>query len=265
MKINPKFLLIPIKRAYVLFSNIIKYSFNGINWLISSKEHTNFSFKLNNSQIQTVSYVISNFYKIDYKNVVKDINYIQNLTIENSFKNIFKTIDLDFSPKWGYRAIPYILTKYKKIHYVFEFGTDQGRVGYLLNNLQSKYPSSSFEYKGIENNKRKGILLLNNAFQNIDIIFDNLQSCLPKISVNKLMDSLIISSTHEIDSEKFLFDHLDSKNILPKYIISDECSENSEYSKFITNHGYSSTVIPFEDPNNFLDTTYIGIAKLNNF
>jgi len=108
-------------------------------------------------------------------------------------------------------------------------------------------------------------LLLNNAFQNIDIIFDNLQSCLPKISVNKLRDSLIISSTHEIDSEKFLFDYLDSKNILPKYIISDECSENSEYSKFITNHGYSSTVIPFEDPNNFLDTTYIGIAKLNNF
>ncbi|MCH1613478.1 MAG: hypothetical protein L7S72_09300, partial [Flavobacteriales bacterium] len=243
----------------------IKYSFNGINWLISSKEHTNFSFKLNNSQIQTVSYVISNFYKIDYKNVVKDINYIQNLTIENAFKNIFKTIDLDFSPKWDYRAIPYILTKYKKIHYVFEFGTDQGRIGYLLNNLQSKYPSSSFEYKGIENNKRKGILLLNNAFQNIDIIFDNLQSCLPKISVNKLMDSLIISSTHEIDSEKFLFDYLDSKNILPKYIISDECSENSEYSKFVTNHGYTSTVIPFEDPNNFLDTTYIGIAKLNNF
>jgi hypothetical protein len=265
VKINSKYLLIPIKRVYILFSNIIKYSFKGINWLISSKEHTNFSYKLNNSQIQTVSYITSNFYKIDYDNVVKDINYIQNLKIENGFKNIFKTIDLDLSPKWDYRIIPFILAKYKKIHYVFEFGIDQGRIGYLLNNLKSKYPSSSFEYKGIENNKRKGILLLNNEFQNINIVFENLQSYLLKISVNKLRDSLIISSTHEIDSEKFLFDYLDSKNILPKYIISDECSENSEYSKFITNHGYASTVIPFEDPNNFLDTTYIGIAKLNNF
>ena len=82
-----------------MFSNIIKYFFKGINWLISSKEHTNFSF---NSilQTQTVSYITSTFYKIDYENIVEDINYIQNLKIENDFKNVLKTIDLDLSPKW---------------------------------------------------------------------------------------------------------------------------------------------------------------------
>ena len=41
MKINPKYIFIPIKRIYFLFVNIIKYFFKGINWLISSKEHTN--------------------------------------------------------------------------------------------------------------------------------------------------------------------------------------------------------------------------------
>ena len=137
MKINPKYLLIPIKRVYFLFSNIIKYFFKGINWLISSKEHTNFSFKLNNLQTQTVSYIASTFYKIDYENIVEDINYIPNLKIENDFKNVLKTIDLDLSPKWDYRVIPYILAKYRKIHDIFEFGIDQGRIGYLLNHLQS--------------------------------------------------------------------------------------------------------------------------------
>ena len=120
-----------------------------------------------------------------------------------------------------------------------------------------------FHYEGIENNKRKEILLINNELSNINIVFDNLQSYLPKISLNKLNDSLIISSTHEINSEKFLFEYLDSKNILPKYLISDECSKNSEYSKFVKKHGYKNTVIPFEDPNNFLNTIYIGIAKFD--
>ena len=246
-----------------MFSNIIKYFFKGINWLISSKEHTNFSFKLNNLQTQTVSYITSTFYKIDYENIVEDINYIQNLKIENDFKNVSKTIDLDLSPKWDYRIIPYILAKYRKIHDVFEFGIDQGRIGYLLKDLQLKDPSLKFEYEGIENNKRKGILLINNELSNVNIVFDNLQSYLPKISLNKLNDSLIISSTHEINSEKFLFEYLDSKNILPKYLISDECSKNSEYAKFVKKHGYTNTVIPFEDPNNFLNTIYIGIAKFD--
>ena len=97
-----------------------------------------FFFKLNNLQTQTVSYITSTFYKIDYENIVEDINYIQNLKIENDFKNVLKTIDLDLSPKWDYRVIPYILAKNRKIHDIFEFGIDQGRIGYLLKTLDQK-------------------------------------------------------------------------------------------------------------------------------
>ena len=74
------------------------------------------------------------------------INYIQNLKIKNDFKNVLKTIDLDLSPKWDYRIIPYILAKYRKINDVFEFGIDQCRIVYLLKNLQSKNPSLKFKY-----------------------------------------------------------------------------------------------------------------------
>jgi hypothetical protein len=258
---NLKYLFIPIKRIYFLFSKIIKYFIMGVSWLITSKEHTNFSLNLNNSQISTVSYIASTFYKIDNFKIVEDINHIQNLKIKNEFKKFSKTIDLDFLPKWDYRLIPYILVKNKKIHNVFEFGVDQGRTGYLLNNIKSIDSSLNFEYLGVENNKRKGVLLQNNKFNNINIVYESLQSYLPNIDVNKLRDSLVISSTHEINSEKFLFKFLSSKSILPKYIISDKCSEDSEYSKFILKQGYKSTIIPFEDPKNFLDTIYIGIAK----
>lgn len=258
---NLKYLFIPIKRIYFLFLNIIKYFCNGTKWFISSKEHTNFSFKLNFFQIPTISYIISTFYQIDYDAIVEDINNIQNLKIKNVYNNIFNSIDLDLSPKWDYRIIPYILVKNRKVNNIYEFGIDQGRIGYLLNHLQSKDSSLNFEYKGVENNRRKGVLLQNNKLTNIKIVFDDLQSHLPKIEHAKLKESLIISSTHEIKSEIFLFEFLESENIFPKYLISDQCSENSKYSDFVKKYNYSTTVVPFEDPNNFLDTIYIGIAK----
>ncbi len=261
---NIKYLFIPLKRIYFWFLIIVKNLFRGTNWLFSSKEHTNFSFKLNSLQIRTISYVVSTFYGINEDAIIKDISYLQSLQIKNKFKDFLKTIDLDFSPKWDYRIIPYSLVKNKKIHSVFEFGIDQGRLGYLLNDIESKKGSLEFKYTGIENNLRKGILLKNNEFKNIKVIFGNLEDHLLKIPVNTLEDSLIISSTHEINSEIFLFEFLNSNKILPKYLISDKCSKESEYTKFVEKHNYTSTVIPFEDPDKFLDSIYIGIAKLNN-
>ena len=117
---NLKYLFIPLKRIYFLFFLVFKNLFRGINWLFSSKEHTNFSFKLNNSQIQTVSYIVSRFYGISEDSIIKDISYLQSLKIENNFKDFLKTIDLDFSPKWDYRIIPYSLVKNQKIHSIFE-------------------------------------------------------------------------------------------------------------------------------------------------
>ncbi len=260
---NLKYLFIPLKRIYFLFFLVFKNLFRGINWLFSSKEHTNFSFKLNNSQIQTVSYIVSRFYGISEDSIIKDISYLQSLKIENNFKDFLKTIDLDFSPKWDYRIIPYSLVKNQKIHSIFEFGIDQGRIGYLLNDIKSKDESFDFKYTGVENNPRKGILLKDSKFKNIEVVFRNLEEYLLEIPGDILKDSLIISSTHEINSEKFLFDYLNSNKIFPKYLVSDECSKDSEYTKFVENHNYTSAVIPFEDPNKFLDTIYLGISKLN--
>ena len=260
---NLKYLFIPLKRIYFLFLFVFKNLLRGINWLFSSKEHTNFSYKLNNPQIRTVSYIVSRFYGINEDLIIEDISYLQSLKIENKFKDFLKTIDLDFSPKWDYRIIPYTLVKNKKINSIFEFGIDQGRIGYLLNDIKSKDDSFDFKYTGVEKNPRKGILLKDSKFKNIKIIFSNLEEHLLEIPSDNLKDSLIISSTHEINSEKFLFEYLNSNKIFPKYLISDECSRDSEYAKFVENNNYTNAVIPFEDPNKFLNTIYVGISKLN--
>ena len=73
-----------------------------------------------------------------------------------------------------------------------------------------------------------------------------------------------MSSTHEFNSEKYLFDYLTENKIFPKIIISDETSNKSPYVEFVKNNIYDDIIFPIEDPNNFLDTMYIGIAKLPN-
>ena len=37
---------------------------------------------------------------------------------------------------------------------------------------------------------------------------------------------------------------------------------NSSYIKFVSKNQYTHTILPIEDSNNFLDTMYIGIAKI---
>lgn len=261
--LNLKYLFIPIKRIFFLFSNVIKYLFNGIFWLLNSKEHTNFSFNMNNIQTNIISYIASTFYELNHEDILKDVENIQNLKIRKESKDLIKTIDLDYKPKWDYRLLPYILVKNNKIKNIFEFGIDQGRIGYLLSLLIPNNSFLNFNYLGIESNNRKGVLLKNNKFENIELVFDTLQSYISKINTDKLADSLVISSTHEFNSEKYLFNFLESNKILPKYLISDNCSENSEYFKFVKNNPYSYTIIPIEDPNKFLGTIYIGIAKLS--
>ena len=49
--------------------------------------------------------------------------------------------------------------------------------------------------------------------------------------------------------------------IFPKLIISDETSIDSPYIKFVNNNRYENVIFPIEDPSNFLDTMYIGLAK----
>ena len=85
----------------------------------------------------------------------------------------------------------------------------------------------------------------NNSSKQIQIIFDRLEDTLSKFSFADLSNSLIVSSTHEEKSEKFLFDYLDSNKIYPKYLISDETSDNSSHIKFVSKNQYTHTIFTY--------------------
>lgn len=259
------FVLIPLKRILYFIKKILSTIQNGIKWLSSSNEHTNFSFYLTERQIKHLSFILANFFTINEELVIEKFNKLQQINFEDrKNKEKTKTIDLDFSPKWDYRMIPYILLTETKVKNIIEFGVDQGRTGYLVSNLISEYKIDDINYIGIEYNPRKGVLIEDKLSNQINLIYSKLEDELQNLEKSYLENSILVSSTHEFNSEKYLFDYLTENKIFPKIIISDETSNKSPYVEFVKNNIYDEIIFPIEDPNNFLDTMYIGIAKLPN-
>ncbi len=256
------FLLIPLKRVLYFVQNIIVNTRNGIKWLFNSKEHTNFSYLLNNQQIKHISYITSSFFNMNQDHIEKEIQLLQSVEIQlnkNSEKS--KLIDLDKLPKWDYRLIIYSLMSQKSIPNIFEFGIDQGRTGYLVYKLATINNTKKINYVGIEYNHRKGVLLEHITDNRFSVIYSKLENVIKDLNREDLEESILLSSTHEEKSEHFLFDYLEKNKIFPKVIISDETSIDSPYIKFVNNNRYENVIFPIEDPSNFLDTMYIGLAK----
>lgn len=256
--------LIIVKRIKFFVLKVLKYAASGIKWLFYSKEHTNYTIKLDDQNLEIFSGILSDFLDSDKNKISKKVDVLQNteIVVPKGAK-LYERIDLDIKAKWDYRLIAYFLITEHKVKDVYEFGIDQGRLGCLLQKYLEHEVSNIINYTGIEYNKRKGVLLKNTTEEKFKIIYEKLEIVLSKFDKESLGNSLIISSTHEKNSEEFLFNYLLENNITPKYIISDETSANSPYRKFIEKGNYSYTTFPFNDPNKFLDTFYVGLAKLN--
>lgn len=257
-------LLIPIKRLLYFIRLTLEYFKSGFIWLLTSKEHTNFSFSIDENSLHSLKYTLGSFCEIDIENVENDLNKVNSLEIiKNSSIKWVEKIDIDFKNKWDYRSIVYVLINNKKINNVLEFGVDQGRIPYIIDTLYfENNPNSGLFYIGIEYNKRKLGLVRNiKNTENIVLKIDKVENILPKIEKEYFIDSLLISSTHEMMSEKFLFDYLEKNKIYPSFIISDETGPSSPFINFIENNNYDYVGISFNDPKKFLESIKIGIAK----
>ena len=257
-------LLIPIKRLLFFLRHSLVYFKSGFIWLLTSKEHTNFSFSIDENSLHSLKYTLSSFCEIDMESVESDLNQANSLEIlNNSSIKWVEKIDIDFKNKWDYRSIIYVLINNKKVHNVLEFGVDQGRIPYIIDNLYfDNNPNSGLNYIGVEYNKRKlGLIRNNKNTENIALKIDKVENVLPKIEKQYFQDSLLISSTHEMNSEKFLFDYLEENKIFPSFIVSDETSPSSPFIKFIENNNYDYVCISFSDPKKFLNSIRVGLAK----
>ena len=57
--------LLPIKRALYFIGRVYLILKNGLRWLFTSKEHTNFTFLLDRRQIEHIGFMISKFYDLE--------------------------------------------------------------------------------------------------------------------------------------------------------------------------------------------------------
>ena len=260
------FLLIISKR--IMF--FIKYTYleilKGLNWLFTSKEHTNFTFTLNANSIEALKFYLKNCYKIDKNISTQLINSA--LETKVSFKNLDLKksffYDLNKDNNWDYRIVAFILFSQLKVDYLFEFGISHGKLPYLIyKNLD--YIEQNKSYIGIENNLRKGGLtyLIENKNQ-FNFYWSSVEDYLSnqKIDIN---NSIIVCSTHEKKSEDFIFDFLKNNNLKPRIIISDNTEIDSSYYKFVNeNNNYETEFLTFVDKEDFISPLTIGVSKFLN-
>ena len=253
--------LVPLKRVFFTIYKIISIIYKGFIWLIRSKEHTNFSFEIDEKNSRAMKQNLHHFLNLEEKQIQPLIDFANTTEVnKKNYKSIFKTIDLDFRSKWDYRLIPFIILFATDINKVYELGFDQGRLPLLISNHIHSNNIKGKKYIGVDFNTRKGILTSESNF--VELHFEPVQDFLSNFkSPNELDNSLLVVSTHEKQSEDFIFDFLEGNLIQPKFIVSDEVGENSAYIKFLPKNNYENITFIFLDKLNFLEPLIIGLSK----
>lgn len=261
------FILLRLKRIKIVFLNILKTIQYSLIWIIGSNEHTSFSLKLSENNLKQAIFQLSYFSNLNIEKINEKLDFMESLEFkkkENGYYNL-KTIDVDYINKFDYRFIPFVLFFEFDINYLFEFGFNQGRLPFYIDRYLSINKIANKKYFGIDYNIRKGGLIehIDNPDQ-IQVDYLDLKRYLlhSKESINLINESMVLSTTHEKESENFLFKYLEENNIFPKVIISDNVLDDSSYIKFINfnNKLYKSSIFVFNDKYNFIDPIYIGLA-----
>tara|TARA_B100001113_G_scaffold46694_1_gene33344 strand:+ start:17583 stop:18389 length:807 start_codon:yes stop_codon:yes gene_type:complete len=249
-----------LKRLIFFIKSLKDYIYNSFLWLFFSKEHTSFSIMLSKDSENFLARSISNFTNLSYEEIKKIIYDCNDIEIPKQKRSI-EFSDVDFATKWDYRILSIVLIKAYDITNVYELGFNQGRTAYLINEYFAQNSNVEIFYEGIDINKRKGAFfnyIKNNNFKNQFIDLENYLNSFKNL--DKLNNSLIISTTHENKSEKALFDFFEINGIYPKLIISDKAGTDSDYFKFVNKNDYFIDVYPFIDKNNFIKPNFISIA-----
>tara|TARA_B100001173_G_C15959587_1_gene535033 strand:+ start:303 stop:1130 length:828 start_codon:yes stop_codon:yes gene_type:complete len=267
IKFNLLFVIIFIKRFLFSIKRLLNLIRKAFSWFLFSKEHTNFSFELDNNNLESLKLFLLNNLNITENEINLLFEELNNIKIDKSiYNNTFSSSfsDVDFKNKWDYRLLPYIAFISSDVNSLFEFGYDQGRLPFLLQNYIINNPSFNKKYIGIDINPRKGALINSSQnFENIILLNKSLEEYLLSVDLTIMNNSIIVSSTHEKNSEDFLFQTLKENNITPKIIVSDEVAEYSAYKLFVKDSNYKNNILIFNDKNEFLSPLYIGISIRN--
>ena len=267
MKSRMFFIVLFIKRFFFFLISVTKYLYSGVLWLIFSKEHTSHSLELSENKQNMIAVQISNFFEIKLDKVFTIFNFAKKISFEKKFIYNFndRKADIDYKNKLDYRIIPLVLFLETDIKNIFEFGFNQGRLLYIINDFCKLNPLPKKQYIGIDYNKRKGGLIdeVNLNLKN-EILYQPVEIYLEeKQPYAELENSILICSTHEVNSEEAIFNYLLENKCFPEVIISDNIKVNSSFMNFynLNKSSYKINFFSFTDNQNFLSPIEIGVLK----
>jgi hypothetical protein len=256
-----------IKRFIYFYLILGKKFLAGLNWLFSSNEHTSFTINISDYDYMNLSQEISNYLNIELSKVEKKIKFATSLKMEEliSKKKTLPFIDVDLEAKFDYRLLPFIIYFDTEISNLYEFGFNQGRIPFLIDEYikNNKIFNLNTNYIGIDINSRKGAFCKKINSKKFKFIYDDVNNFLQgNFQKDNFNDSCIVASTHEINSEKAIFEFMVKNQITPKFIISDNVESNSHFMNYLSEHeqAYKTKIFKFSDSGKFLEDTYIGLA-----
>lgn len=257
-------MVILAKRIIFYTVSIFAYCKNGISWLFNSSEHTSFSLNISKESELALTTNLSEFFSLEQNKLKEMIKFSKNLKKEDIKFNNYKFYDVDVQNKFDYRLIPFLIFFQSNISHIFEFGFNQARLPYLLHKYAGE-TDKKVQYVGVDYNPRKGALGHYIDSDNYAFHYEDVADFLSKGEYSdKINNSIFIVSTHEVNSEKIIFEYLNKSGNLPKIIISDEVGRDSPYMNFIENGEYKNAVFSFTDIKHFLKPLHIGLSVLKN-
>ncbi len=110
IKFNLLFVIIFIKRFLFSIKRLLNLIRKAFSWFLFSKEHTNFSFELDNNNLESLKLFLLNNLNITENEINLLFEELNNIKIDKSiYNNTFSSSfsDVDFKNKWDYRPLLY--------------------------------------------------------------------------------------------------------------------------------------------------------------
>ena len=251
--------------AYIASRYFNNKYFKIITWMFNSNEGTNYTYDLEEKNLDELYKLLENIFEINYSKIkgyseelinnskIKD--YLKNKIETSNFKN-FADTEIKYSRRIGW----YIIARIIKPKLIIETGVDKGMGSVILSEALIKNEQEGFKgkYFGTDINPKAGYLFDDIYRKNGKIIYGDSIESLKKI--DEPIDLFINDSDHSAEYEADEYKTIISKLSKNSVILGDNSHSTDELLKFSIEHGRNFVLFRERPKNHWYPGAGIGIS-----
>lgn len=231
------FVIVFLYRVKLAVEIMVRYMFKVITWLVRSKEITNYSYDLDENNLQYLSYLVSSITNVKLSTIVKYVEeiksnehlkqHIKKVICESSFS--YKS---DLEMRLGRRIGWYLIARTLKPRVIVETGVDQGLgscvlAAALMKNNEEGCPGV---YYGTDINPNAGYLFTDEYSKCGKVIYGDSIESLSKL--DKKIDLFINDSDHSEKYEAMEYEAIKEKLSESSIILGDNSHISNKLLEF---------------------------------